>query len=99
MICCGEDRLTNFCPDCGAELYAGVGDAIRKLMAKHEKQCRYWVESIKEELAATEDGSRRSELEARLSKRRKTHAKWLAWKEWVDRMIEIEKQSGNVRLP
>jgi hypothetical protein len=68
--CCGEERATAFCPDCGKRLAV---DARTGLVAHCRRQVEQWQRCVDE----PDIGDRH------LTSAKKNLAKWQSWLDWV----------------
>lgn len=89
VMCCGAERSSNFCPDCGSKLETfdpRTGllshiqkqvDAIRSRLGKQKTRVndpRLDTERVKSKIEVTEKSLR----------------KWIAWRDWVRSAIDVE---------
>ena len=81
MKCCGEERTTAYCPDCGKHL--GQASPLHQLLS-HVRQ------RIKSQLSEIGSWNTHSPNNEGTAKRKKTVAKWQAW---ADALVEAIKQS------
>ncbi len=84
MICCGEERLTPFCPQCGKKPGGVLGD----LLAHVASLCASWEERVSGWKDPEEGDERRKETYARM---RRNRDKWLSWKLALEAVLRDAK--------
>jgi len=83
MKCCGETRLTPFCPMCGIAVSGGVPKSLLKHIQTHE---RLYLRHLKD---AISQGSRHVEST------RKNHEKWKSWLDFVVQAIVPSEETSD----
>lgn len=83
MICCGEERETAFCPDCGKSL-RGCLTTLLTYCRNHEKTLKTHVDRLTADAQSGKRGGRLAETNRR-------HAKW---KDWADALEALLKKKG-----
>lgn len=87
MICCGQQRTSKFCPDCGNVLTADAGSTLLR-------HVRSTVTTIQARIKGLEvSAGNRDSIEWRIAKEKKHLVKWQAWEDWIVSMIECEDVS------
>ena len=94
MKCCGENRLTNFCPECGQQIMAP--HPLDSLLAHLSAFVRGLDKQIRQSETRLRDNPPTDEhylqhRTERLEKRKKTRAKYNAWKEDLAKLIAEKK--------
>lgn len=77
MICCGENRTTPFCPECGKQI-PGTLHSLLAYLRTHQRQCEKQRDVKKE---------RAGYPEAKLARITATINKWKAWADSVEQAL------------
>lgn len=89
MECCGQDRMTKFCPDCGTPL---TGDPLVALMQYVNMHARHQQDRVVKAERVPDD-----KYEIRLAKR--NAAKWQAWADELEKAIAALAEKEKVNDP
>jgi hypothetical protein len=86
MICCGLDRVTSYCPECGKQL---VGGPLAGLL----KHCRIVAETHRTAIKNLEtpgscDFIKDKLCAAKLDWRKKKFEKWNAWSDQLEKLLQ-----------
>jgi hypothetical protein len=86
MQCCGEERLTRFCPECGQELGSA---GLRTLLDHLKRNLNPLVErAVRWRQALEEDpGDNPERFRRRLERVEKRRDKWQSWVNAVEQAI------------
>ena len=87
MDCCGKQRSTKYCPDCGKLLrdespLGSLREHVRKRMNMQRRRVISWQHRAKTESAKW--------IELRIASEEKTLEKWTSWLDALDKAIELE---------
>jgi hypothetical protein len=84
-VCCGSERTTAFCPDCGSQLAgtakAGLAEHLRKRVKTEQTKLRKWQQYVSTSPAMNQE--RESDRPAKTEAFKRDIAKWQSWLDWV----------------
>jgi hypothetical protein len=95
MICCGEERTGNFCPECGKKVGAGPLSELL-LHLKHR------VELVKNDTKRRQidvDTTAGNQLEYARTRLKNAQEQLAKWQSWLDALTKLMQQNREPPLP
>jgi len=84
MECCGRERETPYCPECGRYLEGSIGNLLkhcRLLAEQHTKRLRDSEEYFAQHLGSEAERLRRQKS---IDHRKVLVARWTDWADWIE---------------